>query len=218
MREAGRQRLALLGLDRQAIEAIAPDRAVPQSIALRAPAAGVVIQKSVRTGGAFASGEMLYTIADLSHLWVEVEIYQHDLQVLDRIEKATVFLGGHGRYEARILDRSPLLDEASQSVTLRLGLDNPEGRLQPGLFARVRLLEPEETILFLPTSAVMPRGDEYYVFAEGFFEGEYEPRAVGARRIGREGYAIEWGLEPGEKVVSDALFLFDSDAEINMLY
>ena len=218
MRQAAKRRLRLLGVDAAAIEAIRAGASAPESYRLLAPASGVVIEKKVNQGSAFSAGQTLYTLADLSRLWVEAEIYQHRLKVLDRIEKATVYLEGHGTFEAAVLDRSPLLDEASQSVTLRLALDNPQGRLQPGLFARVALLEPEREVLFLPASAVMPRGGEYYVFVEGFFEGEYEPRVIGAERIGREGYAIAWGLEPGERVVADALFLFDSDAEINMLY
>ena len=218
MRQASKRRLELLGLSSAEIAAIKPGEPVPEGVLLRAPASGVVLQKRVSQGSAFSAGQSLYTIADLSRLWVHAEIYQHEIGVLDRIQKAAVTLEGHGQFEARIIGQSPVLDAQSQSVTLRLELPNPKGRLQPGLFARVQLQEAQREILYLPASAVMPRGEEFYVFAEGFFEGEYEPRLVGAERIGRGGYEILWGLEAGQRVVSDALFLFDSDAEINMLY
>ncbi|RUM50019.1 MAG: hypothetical protein DSY85_14345 [Marinomonas sp.] len=103
-------------------------------------------------------------------------------------------------------------------ATVRLDVANFERKLIPGMFATIHAETAPKTVLVLPRTAVIRKMGKWYVFKAGEFEGEYEPVEVTVRPIDYDRYAILSGVKEGETVVNDALFLIDSDAQINGLF
>ncbi|MGE4294574.1 MAG: efflux RND transporter periplasmic adaptor subunit [Campylobacterales bacterium] len=218
MRDSSRRRLRLLGVDEAEIKAAEKNGRATEEIAVRSPLSGFVLEKKFNPGAFAPAGSTLVSVADLSTVWIEARVWPHDLPFVSQAKKAEVFSPGM----AGTKSATPLLiapsTGADQTVIARYAVQNPDGALKPGNFAEVALSLPPRKILALPASAVMPRGEQFYVFKKSDFEGEYDPIEIEATRLDSRLYEVVSGLDEGDQVVSGALFLFDSDAEINMLY
>lgn len=187
-----------------------------RTLALYAPASGVVTSKSAVEGMRINAGEALYTITDLSQAWMITQVFERDLAQLELGNAASVSLDAFGteRFTGRIDYIYPTMDTATRSVPVRIVLDNPDGRLKPGMFGRAELATAERApSLVAPASAVIDTGDQVIVLvAQG--EGRFAPRAV---RTGlRQGDRIEIldGLSEGDSVVVSANFLIDADSRM----
>ena len=86
------------------------------------------------------------------------------------------------------------------------------------MYSTITSTKNKKTVLSLPKSAVIAKNGKYYVFVVGDFKGEYEPFVVDVTPIDTQSYQINSGLEVGDEVVDNALFMLDSDAQINDLY
>lgn len=183
---------------------------------LHAPVAGIVLDKAAIEGARFAAGEALFRMADLSRVWVIAEVYERDLAQVRPGQHARVTLDAFpGRtFEARVDYLYPTLNAATRSTPLRLELDNPDGVLRPGMFARVELeTGGAAPTLVVPASAVIDDGDRQVVLM-ALDEGRFQPRPV---RLGaRDGDFVEVreGAQAGERVVVSANFLIDSESQL----
>lgn len=153
--EAARERLRLWGLTAEQIRAIEERGERTDHVTIYAPIGGVVIAKLVQEGAYVMTGERLYTIADLGHLWVKLRAYESDLPWLrygQDIAFATEAYPGR-EFHGRISFIDPVLDEMTRTVGVRVNVDNPDGMLKPGMFVRAqaksrlarggRVIEPE---------------------------------------------------------------------------
>jgi Cu(I)/Ag(I) efflux system membrane fusion protein len=169
-------------------------------------------------------GSQIYTIADLSRVWVALDAYEVDLNWLKE-GQTVVFtieaLQGE-RFKGQVVFVDPILDEKTRTVTVRLNADNRKGFLKPGMFVRAEV-RSENTAgtdgrppLLVPASAVLKTGKRAVVYVrkpdteEPVFEGrEIE---VGARA--GDHYIVMSGLEEGEEVVVKGNFKIDSAFQI----
>jgi membrane fusion protein, copper/silver efflux system len=136
--EAARERLRLLGLGMEQIQEIEAGGRVANHLTIHAPVSGVVTERRATQGEYVQTGQAIYTLADLSQVWVNLEVYEADLPWLAVGQPATfsaeAFPGE--TFEGKVAFIQPILDDRTRTVRVRIEVPNPEGRLRPGMFAR----------------------------------------------------------------------------------
>lgn len=212
---AARRRLELFDVPESFIAELERTGQPQRSVALHAPVSGYVTGKEAFEGQEIQPGMELFTITDLSRVWVEAEFYEYEASLLRIGQPATVFLpyDPHVHREGWLTFANPTLDPASRTLKVRLEFSNQDLALKPGMFADVQAdLESREGIL-VPDSAVVDTGQRELVFVERG-GGRFEPRQVrvGTRSGGRA--LILAGLDEGERVVVRANFLIDSESRL----
>jgi cobalt-zinc-cadmium efflux system membrane fusion protein len=189
-----------------------PDGGANEIIPVRTPQAGVVLEKLVTTGTTVTPGTALFVISDTSSLWVLAEI---DEAALARVKvgapvQVAVSAYPADRFAARVTLIGDTINPATRRVVVRCLVQNGDGRLKPGMFARVQLegVAPEPMV-HVPTDAVQDIGDRRVVFVAAA-EGRYTARDVetGAERDGH--VEIRRGLTAGDRVVTRGAFLLKS--------
>ncbi|MDB6025046.1 MAG: cebB, partial [Verrucomicrobiales bacterium] len=154
-------------------------------------------------------------IADLSHLWLRAFVYEYELPLVKIGEKARVtFASAAGKtFESTITFISPHIDPQTRRAELRLELENPEHAIKPDMWADVELQVSLGNQLTVPDSAVIDSGLRYLAFVK-MGEGHFEPREVKVGAKTDDFYQVLEGLKEGEKVVTRALFLIDSESQL----
>jgi len=210
------QKLKLLGVDEKTIQKIISEKNVPENIIIVSPYSGIVTQKSVNQGAFVPKGTKLYEISDYTNLWLIVKVYEKDLDFVKSTQTADIFFDMSVKpYHAKIDFIYPKVDPQTKSVDVRLVIENKDLEIYENAFAKVRFGTAKREYLALPKSAVMTKGAKMSVFVKGEFEGEYEPREIEAKRLNNDTFEIISGLKEGDIVVSNALFMFDADAQNN---
>lgn len=136
--QTSKDKLRLLGLTPEQIETIATSGEPTDHITLYAPTAGIVTERAVSEGSYVKEGDRLYTLADLSHVWLMLDAYESDLPWLRYGQPVSFKVESFGDevFAGQIAFISPVLDEKTRTVRIRVNVDNTDGRLRPGMFAR----------------------------------------------------------------------------------
>jgi len=182
-----------------------------------APVSGIVLEKNINQGSFVKSGQLLFKVADMSKIWVILEVYQQDLAFIQKGMEATIMIEGKSLRKGKVDFIYPFMDGKSKKVDVRVVIDNPKGDIYPNLFAKVTLHSPVKALLTLPKSAVLTKGAKHFVF-KPVGESEFEPIMIEAKRLDATRYVITKGLKEGDKVIDRALFMLDADAITNGLY
>ncbi len=177
---------------------------------------GYITKHNVNKGSYIKAGSDVFEITDLSSIWLIMNVYQKDIAFIKKGMSVDVKVDGISKTIKSKIDKIyPTINAKDQTIPVRVILENKDLKLFPNMFAKARVYEKPETIIVVPKNAVIQRDGKQYVF---FKEGkEYSPSEVIAQRI-PEGYKISEGLEEGDMIVTNALFLLDSDAITNGLY
>ncbi|MEX2354157.1 MAG: efflux RND transporter periplasmic adaptor subunit [Gammaproteobacteria bacterium] len=182
-----------------------------QDYTVTAPISGLIIKRNVHPGEVTAD-EPLFTIADLSGVWVQLDVFTRDTGTVRLGQPVTIqTLDG---YSARgsIEWLSPLSNHASQSIHARISLDNPEGRLRPGQFVRAEVgVSEHEVPLAVRRSAIQGFRDFQVVFAR--FGETYEVRMLEFGLANDEWQEVTGGLLPGTEYVTENSYLIKADIE-----
>lgn len=136
--ESARERLRLWGLSEEQIKEIENNPTPSDQITIYSPMSGIVIHKNAVEGMYVTTGTRIYTIADLSHLWVQLDAYESDMIWLrygQDVEFTTEADPGE-IFRGKISFIDPFLNEQTRTIKLRVDVDNPEGKLKPGMFVR----------------------------------------------------------------------------------
>lgn len=213
--QAARRRLELWDISDAQIDEILRTGTVRRTLTLYAPVTGIVLEKHVVQGQAVEPGQMLYAMANLADVWVEAALREQDAGAVRVGSEASVTLAafpGHP-FAGRVTYIYPTLDSASRTLRARIEVPNPDGRLKPGMYATVELTTPTRAALSVPASAVVNTGERTLVFVD-VGHGDLAPREVMVGRVAG-GYAeVLSGLEPGQRVVTSAQFLLDSESNL----
>ena len=212
---SARARLRLWDVPEAQIREVLRTGRVRRTVTLFSPASGVVTEKTVVRGQAVQAGQALYTISDLSRVWVQAELREADAGTVQEGSPATVELAAFpGRPLAGVVSYlQPVLQEQARTLRARIVLPNPDGRLRPGMYATVRLSAPERTSLTVPTSALVRTGERTLVFVD-LGGGRLQPQEVETGRIAGDFAEVLSGVEPGQRVVTSAQFLLDSESNL----
>lgn len=215
--KSSRERLALMDVPEHQIELLEKDRKIMKSLHIHSPAKGVVLDIGAREGQFVSPQTELYKIADLSKIWVYVDVYEYELEWVQLHDKARMQLDA---YPGRVFDGEvtyiyPYLDPKSRTNKVRLEFDNQDQALKPDMFAEVTLHSSRTlNALAIPSEAIIRTGKTPKVFVETG-NGVFEPRDVelGAEANGET--EILKGVKDGERVVTSAQFLIDSESSLN---
>ena len=142
--DAAKRRLRLAGFTEDQLEAVARGGGVKDSVTLYSPLSGTVIEKAALLGETVEEGTALYTIADLSTLWVQVQVTEADMAAVKKdmpVEITTVAYPGQ-IFFGNVDLVYPMLDAESRTVKVRVTVTNPEGRLKPGMYVNAVLRSP----------------------------------------------------------------------------
>ncbi|MDN3568860.1 efflux RND transporter periplasmic adaptor subunit [Paeniroseomonas aquatica] len=209
--DLARQKLAALGLGSAEVEALPrqPVEALRRQ-AVRAPIAGRVTSRPIVLGAAVTAEAEVYTVADLSSIWVEMAVPPSDLTFVK--EGMSVRLRGEGetRGEGRIVFLSPVLDAETRSARAVVEVPNPAGEFRPGGFATAEVATAEQPVdLLVPRGAVQQIEGEDVVFVrtpDGF-----EKREVVLGRGDTDGVEVVFGLDPGERYAATNTFVLKAE-------
>jgi RND family efflux transporter MFP subunit len=173
------------------------------------------MEKTVFEGEAFRSGENLYMIADLSGVWVNAEVFESDAALVREGMPAEVSIAAlTGRsLEGRIEYVYPTVEDRTRSMRARISIPNPRGELKPGMYATVTLRPEVGEVLTVPSSAILYSGERAIAFVD-MGGGSIMPREVRVGVRGAELVQVLEGVEPGQRVVTSALFLLDSESNL----
>ena len=164
----------------------------------------------------YAQPEMrLYTIADLSSVWVEAQVFQEDAGRVKPNDPADITVDAYPNrtFRARVEQILPQVDPTTRTLRVRLDVSNSSLLLKPGMFVNVRLRAPIGRQLFVPASAVLQSGSRQVVFlARG--NGRFDPQQVELGIRTDDGFAVLRGLEAGDQVATSANFLIDSESQL----
>jgi len=212
---AARQRLELLGVANSDVEETLRRGAVSRTVTVYSPAGGVVTERMVTQGQAVQAGQTLYTIADVSGVWVNADVRESDAAQVQVGTGADVEMASMpGRpFKGMVTYVYPTLTPGTRTVTARVSVANVGGQLRPGMFATVHLRAPGRRALTVPTSALVRTGERTLVFVD-FGNGRIEPHEVEIGQSTSEYTEVLSGLEPGQRVVTSAQFLLDSESNL----
>jgi RND family efflux transporter MFP subunit len=213
---ASRRRLELWGLTTQQLDEIASSAKPQIELPIYSTVSGIVTERKVTQGQYVNAGEVLFTVTDLSTIWVKADVYQPDLPSVhtgQSVEITSDSLPGttlHGC--VGFLDTS--INPQTRTASARIEVPNPSMRLRPGMFVQVKFAAPAgHDVLAIPRSAVLDTGMRKFVYvAKG--NGEFEGRQVQLGPAGTDYYPVLAGLKEGERIVSQGSFLIDSQTRI----
>ena len=188
----------------------------PRIVTIPSPTTGTVIEKTAVEGARFQAGDPLFRIVDTTNMWVIAEVYEQDLAYVKvgDLARVTVNAWPDRTFEGKVTFIYPNIGKESRTARLRIEVANPDGALRADMAATVEIASPlEGSRVAVPDSAVIDSGRRQVVLVERG-EGRYEPRPVklGARVPGF--VQVVDGLEPGERVVTQATFLIDAESNI----
>lgn len=216
---AARDKLRLLGLPEARVEELASTGRVEDRLILAAPADGVVTAREATAGMYVQTGERIYSLADLSHVWVQLEVHERELAWL-RVGQPVSFsaraLPGE-TFRGTVAFVRPTVDEATRTVQARVNVPNPGRRLKPGMFVTGEVLarQGDDAPLVVPASAPLVTGRRAVVYVQ--VEGEtptYEGREIVLGPKAGDHYVVLAGLAEGEIVVTRGAFKIDSELQI----
>lgn len=213
--QAARQRLRLWDMALSEVEAL-ERRGVPRDyVPIHAPRSGTLVERHIADGSAAHKGQTLLTLADLSRVWVNAQVFEADLELVHAGMQATVtlpYLPGRA-YPATVEYVYPYLEGDSRTGRLRLSLDNPEGVLKPDMYAEVALRADLGERLTVPEEAIIVAGDSRVVFVD-LGDGRLKPVRIQTGRRAEGHVEVLEGLSPGDTVVTSGNFLIAAETRL----
>lgn len=231
--DAAREKLRLLGLNERQIQNIETSGRTETRITIYAPIGGVVLHKNAKEGMYVDTGTQIYTIADLSELWVLFDAYQSDLPWLregQKVEFTSLSFPGE-KFAGTITFIDPVLNDATKTARVRAVVNNKDGRLKPDMFVSgiiksrldkhgrvvdVSVVDTAEPPLVVPASAPLITGSRavVYVRSPDAVEPVFEGREIVLGPRSGDYYIVKSGLAEGELVVVNGAFKIDSELQI----
>ncbi|HMB54486.1 MAG TPA: efflux RND transporter periplasmic adaptor subunit, partial [Thermoanaerobaculia bacterium] len=200
---AARERLRLWDLSAQQIDRVAESGEPIEQIPILSPTSGVVVEKMVVAGAAVRPGMTLFSIAGLDRVWVEADVYESELPLVEEGQRATVtfpYLPGE-ELSGTVGFVYPYLDGTTRTGRVRVELANPGGKLKPDMFAHVTLERELGERLVVPEQAVLYAGPRSFVFVD-LGEGRLKPQRV-ETGLREEGWVeVLSGVTEGDVIVT----------------
>jgi Cu(I)/Ag(I) efflux system membrane fusion protein len=217
LRDAALTRLRNWDIPAAEVEQLARTGKVTRTLTLRAPADGVVIDKPAIAGMRFAPGDMLFRIADLSHVWLIADVFEQDLASVRIGAPARVTVAAYPgqTFTGTVAFIYPSVTRETRTARVRIEIPNPDTLLKADMYGQVEIGADADAmpVVAVPDSAVIDGGTTQTVLIERG-EGRYQPRKVKLGRRG-DGYVeVMEGVTPGEKVVVGANFLIDAESNL----
>ena len=209
---AARQRLLVLGLSAEQVGRLRDASHVVSDVMVRAPADGVVLARSVNSGQVVAMGQEIFTVADLSLVWVIADVYEKDFGSLRVGGEVTVVVPAtpDRPRRGRVAYVDPRVDPVTRTAKVRIEVANP-GDLKLGMFVSVTLTSATQRTLVVPRSAVQMIGERAVVYV-ALENGNFVERTVRLGAAVGDAISVTEGLRAEERVVSEGSFFLRAEA------
>lgn len=218
LHQSARRRLELFDVPPEFIRELERTGKPQRTVTLLSPADGFVTAKDIFPGQEVKPGMELYTVSDLSVVWVDAEVYEYETRDVHVGQEGvlTTSFDPSLRLTGKIAYIYPYLNRESRTLKLRFDFDNKDFRLKPGMFVDVNLMIDYGEGIVIPDSAIMDSGTRQVVFVDKG-EGRFEPREVkaGVRNEGKT--QVLSGLNAQDRVVVRANFLLDSESRLRAM-
>jgi Cu(I)/Ag(I) efflux system membrane fusion protein len=211
--EASRRRLQLLDVTPQQIAAIERTGRIHKALTFYSPVSGVVTERKVFPGMRIMPDTDLYTVADLSVIWVEADVFESDLSNVRIGTSAEVTLPNGETRGGQVTFINPVVVPETRTARVRLEFANPGMRLKPGMFVNVSLRAVQPPQIVVPRDAVLDTGLRKLVLVDDG-QGRYSLREITTSTQGQEFYTVISGLSVGERVARNIQFLIDSETQL----
>jgi len=210
------QRLKFLDVPRHQLHELRQSRKIKKNLHIHAPAGGIVMNIGAREGQYVTPATELYMIADLSKVWVYADIYEYELPWIKQGDQVEMQLAGiPGRiFKGELAYIYPYAEAKTRTIKVRLVFDNSDLLLKPDMFAELTIYtNQQDEVLVIPEEAVIRSGasNQVFIIRE---PGKFEPRVVTLGLASAGQVVVLNGLRQGEKVVTSAQFLIDSESKL----
>ncbi len=220
--QVARDKLLLWDVAPEQIQQVLESGTVHKQFEIKAPIQGIVVNKSVNEGDYLKTGQTLYTIADLSELWLNLEAYESDLVWLQNGQAVNFTVQAYPgeSFSGSIQLIEPELRTATRTTPVRVVVPNPDNKLKPGMFAQARITATntnnETAPLLIPASAVLRTGKRAVAYVEvpNKERPTYEGRTIELGPKADAFYIVKSGLKEKEHVVTHGAFKIDSALQI----
>lgn len=215
--QSAEERLLALQVPQSLIDQIKSERRVFRNVTVYAPQGGIVAELGVREGQFVQPGNPILSIGVLDEIWVIAEIFERQVSLVSEGDPVVMTLDYlPGRSWQGVVDFIyPTLDADTRTVPVRLRFSNPDQKLKPNMFAQVTIQHSEENelTLLVPNESIIRTGiQDRVVMAMG--EGQFKSVNIASGRRGDFKTEILQGLNAGDRVVTSAHFLIDSESSI----
>ncbi|MCS7023235.1 MAG: efflux RND transporter periplasmic adaptor subunit [Bryobacteraceae bacterium] len=211
---AARRRLEFFELSPEQLEQVARTQQPIPHFLVSAPQSGYILERKVFPKQRVTPDSELYTLADLSRVWVIADLFEAEALLVGTGSLARITSASRGQWNGRVAQIQPQVDAETRTVKVRIEVDNRNGALKPDLFVDVDFYINLGMRLSVASEAVLDTGLRKTVFVD-LGDGYLQPRAVvtGEQAEGRT--EILSGLQAGERVVASGAFLIDSESQLN---
>ena len=213
--EAARRKLILLGIPEESIEHLAHTRQANSLMTIYAQFGGTVMEKSVLPGAYIMPGDKLFTLSDLSSVWLYADIYEKDIAGVQPGQEVLVTSNAYPgqNFRGMVTFINPVLDDATRAVKVRVEMGNPDGMLKPNMFVNTAIKVPLGESLVIPVSSLLDTGTRKVVYVAQSEDTFVKRDIVTGQET--DGYVqVLSGLKLGEVVVTSATFLIDSQTQL----
>ena len=213
--EAATERLKQWGVPQREIERLESTAQVQEELTVDSPVSGFITERNALRNLTVQPDTKLYTVADLSTVWVFAEVFQNELGRIKPGDRAQLTVDAYpGRtFEGRVNFLYPQVDMTTRTVRARIAFPNPGLKLTPGMFVNVALEVPQGKQLVIPATGVLQSGTRQVVFVNRS-DGYLEPREVELGARSGDDFIVLKGLKEGEEIVTSANFLIDSETQL----
>jgi Cu(I)/Ag(I) efflux system membrane fusion protein len=212
---SARGRLTLWEIPEDQIKQLEAGQAPKGLATIFAKVDGIVISRNIVLGAYAEASRDLYALADLSTVWLQADVYEYEMPLVKVGQEARMLLSsmpGEG-FAGTVSYVYPYLNEATRTVRVRLEFPNPQGTLKPGMYATVLISADLGEQLVVDDNAILDTGVRQIAFVD-LGEGRFEPRELTVGQRADRMTVILKGLAEGEKVVTSANFLIDSESQL----
>lgn len=216
LKERGRKRLRLLGFNDELIKQLEETREVLYRVPYYAQKDGVVSALDAREGIYIQASSRIMTLADLSHVWVIADVFEHQIDWIKIGKSVELDLPALGLYalESSIEFVYPTLDPVTRTLQVRFALENPQEHLKPDMLATVRIYSGPVEALNISIDALIQTEKHNRVFVQTE-SGTFRRQDVEIGIITQGRVEIQQGLKLGDKVVTSGQFLLDAEASLS---
>jgi Cu(I)/Ag(I) efflux system membrane fusion protein len=209
------RRLKLLGVPDDEIEELERTRKARDTLTLRSPADGRVLDRNVLDGSYVEPATELYRIADLSVVWLQAKLYEYEIPHIEVDQQVAVTLLAEPdkTFQGKVSFVEPVVQEMTRTVKVRVEVKNPNDVLKPGMYADLKIEHDMGQGLLIPQSAVLRTGERDLAF-RALPEGRFEPVEVKLGSRFGERFEVLGGLSEGDEIVTSAGFLIDSESRL----
>ncbi len=216
--QASRDRLQIhFGLSESQIFEIEKNQKVLYAIPFHSPISGTVISKEIQEGQYVDEGMILYKLADLSRVWVYLDVYEKDIQFI-KIGSAVQLITEsypNERFDGKVTFIEPVVNSETRTVRVRTEFTNLAGRLKPQMYVTARIITQSKNTIVVPSSVVISTGKRNVVWIE-VKENRFEPRDVVVGIQTDDRVEILSGLKISDVVAVTGGYLIDSESQLQM--